>query len=264
MQNREPRLAPATFAGPSHEVVSLQPAARAVNFQAPQSEADLETHWRLLLQEYDSDAEDAATLLTAGGTVKSILSAKQAQKMVLFLLEKATTGAVITAYTFNAPLIKARLVETAARGVKVKLFVDRGHSLTGTTGQQMSNLQELSNAGIEVYLVSGPEGGGIQHSKTLLVDHMFLVGSTNWTSNSRSNHEMHTLLELKPEGVRAVHDKYEVIRRCSKLLTEKEVSIANELRTDRVQRAKSEERYSTAKRFSLARERTNALKLGLS
>ena len=75
------------------------------------------------------------------------------------------------------------------------------------------------------------------------------------------NHEIHTLLELKPEGLQAVRVKYEHIQRCSKLLTEKEVSLAEELRTNRVQRAKSEERYSTAKRFSLARERNNALKL---
>ena len=125
----------------------------------------------------------------------------------------------------------------------------------------MSCLQEMSDAGVEVYLVSGPETGGIQHSKTLLVDHMFLVGSTNWTSNSRPNHEIHTLLELKPGGVQAVCKKYEHILRCSKLLTEKEVSLAGELRTNRVQRSKSEERFSTAKRFSLARERNKALML---
>ena len=144
--------------------------------------------------------------------------------------------------------------------MKVRLFIDRGHSLSGTTGQQMACLKEMSDAGVEVYLTSGPEGGGIQHSKTLLVDRMFLVGSTNWTSNSRSNHEVNTLLELEPRGVQAIHCKYELIRRCSKLLTMKEVGIAEELRTNRAQRAKSEERYSTAKRFSLARER-NAQRL---
>ena len=234
---------------------------RVANSQAPQRAADLETRWQRIMQDYDSSAEDAAVLLNDGGTVKSILSAKQAQKMALFLLEKATSDAIMTAYTFNAPLIKARLVETAARGVKVKLFVDRGHSMSGTTGNQMNCLQELSGAGVEVYLVSGSESGGIQHSKTVFVDHMLLVGSTNWTSNSMPNHEIHTLLELKPDGVEAVRVKYEHIQRCSKLLTQKEVSAAAELRTTRVLRAKSEERYSTAKRFSLARERVKALML---
>ena len=119
----------------------------------------------------------------------------------------------------------------------------------------------MSDAGIEVFLVSGAEASGIQHSKTVLVDHMFLVGSTNWTSNSRANHEVHALLELKPDGLQAVHVKYDNMKRCSKLLTEKEVSLAVKLRTNRVQRAKSEERYSTAKKFSLARERNNALLL---
>ena len=75
---------------------------------------------------------------------------------------------------------------------------------------------------------------------------------------------MHTLLELTPEGVQAVHAKHEYMLRSSKLLTQKEVKLADELRTNRVQRAKSEDRLSTAKRFSLARERSNALKLAVS
>ena len=75
---------------------------------------------------------------------------------------------------------------------------------------------------------------------------------------------MHTLLELTPEGVQAVHAKHEYMLRSSKLLTQKEVKLADELRTSRVQRAKSEDRFSTAKRFSLARERSNALKLAVS
>ena len=224
----------------------------------PTDPAILAFRWRRFLQDYDAAAEDAAVILNDGGTVKSILSARQAQKMVLFLLDKATIDATMTAFTFNAPLIKARLVETAARGVKVKLFIDRGHSMSGTTGNQMNCLQELQDAGVEVFLVSGADPSGIQHSKTVLVDHMFLVGSTNWTSNSRPNHEVHTLLELKPEGLQAVRVKYDNMKRTSRLLTEKEVSLSVELRTNRVQRAKSEERYSTAKKFSLARERKHA------
>ena len=76
-----------------------------MTFQAPPSGAGLESRWDRILQDYDTEAEDAAVLLNVGGTVKSILSAKQAQKMALFLNEKATSDATMTAFTFNAPLI---------------------------------------------------------------------------------------------------------------------------------------------------------------
>ena len=60
----------------------------------------------------------------------------------------------------------------------------------------MSRLETLRNMGVEVYLCGGVAAGGIQHSKTLLVDGWFLLGSTNWISSTRNNHEISSLLEL--------------------------------------------------------------------
>ena len=42
---------------------------------------------------------------------------------------------------------------------------------------------------------------GQQHSKSLLIGSCLLLGSTNWTSNSRSNHEMSLAVELDDRGV---------------------------------------------------------------
>ena len=71
----------------------------------------------------------------------------------------------------------------------------------GKTNDQMDCLKDLKSQGVEVFLSNGCTSGGIQHSKTLLVDEMFaLIGSTNWINSSRSNHEMSVLVELNLGG----------------------------------------------------------------
>ena len=43
-------------------------------------------------------------------------------------------------------------------------------------------------------------GRGLLHAKGLLIDDFLLLGSTNWTTSSKANHEISTLLELNREG----------------------------------------------------------------
>ena len=38
------------------------------------------------------------------------------------------------------------------------------------------------------------------HAKGLLIDDFLLLGSTNWTTSSKANHELSTFLELSREG----------------------------------------------------------------
>ena len=156
------------------------------------------------------------------------------------------------------------LAEATSRGVIVSVYVDRRHSYNGTTEAQMQRLSELRSKGIEVFLTDGAVSSGIQHSKCLLADDYFIVGSTNWTSNARSNHEVSVLIELNVTGKDAVNRKLSFIKRNSQLLTQELISSSTSLRSEkRVAQLRSKsvdpdqrEQYATAKRFSLARARS--------
>ena len=211
-----------------------------------------------IFQGYDQGAEEAAELLQNGGTLLSILSAKQTQKMAVYLMSKALRLIMMTAYTFDLLMISAALIEAAQQGVHVQVFVDQGHSMKGTTAEQMNRLEYLRSHGVEVFLSRGVSSGGIQHSKTLFVDGYFMAGSTNWTHSSRSNHEISTLLELSEEGSQAVMQKLQYMKEVSTLLTVEEVKTSQALREGRI-RAKTAEpvdRFATARKFSVARARS--------
>ena len=213
---------------------------------------------------YDSGAEEASEILRDGGTFKSIMSAKETQKMALFLLQNAKHRADLTAFSVDLLVLCNALAEATSRGVIVSVYVDRRHSYNGTTEAQMQRLSELRSKGIEVFLTDGAVSSGIQHSKCLLADDYFIVGSTNWTSNARSNHEVSVLLELNLTGKEAVNRKLSFIKKKSQLLTQDLISSSTSLRSEkRVAQLRSKsvdpdqrEQYATAKRFSLARARS--------
>ena len=140
------------------------------------------------------------------------------------------------------------------------MYVDYKHNISGTTASQMDRLNDLREKGVEVFLANGPTAPGIQHSKSLLVDDHYLVGSINWTSSSRSNHAMNVLIQLTERGLNAVMSRLALVKSVSTLLTIEKVVASQAHRDSRkLQRAKSEEpakRFATAKRFSVARARS--------
>ena len=83
---------------------------------------------------------------------------------------------VLTAFTFDfAPLVEA-LKEAAARGVRVTVLTDHGHTLTGSTQAVPARLGELIDNGVTVRLCRGDnQGSGIQHSKTLQCDQVVII-----------------------------------------------------------------------------------------
>ena len=96
---------------------------------------------------------------------------------------------------------------------------------------------------------------GIQHSKTLLVDDYLVVGSTNWTSASRNNQELGVLIRLSEAGGAKWDTRLG-------FMTQQAIEYQEEDYHkgwgNRIRRSKSAgpERYATAKRFSIARERS--------
>jgi hypothetical protein len=215
--------------------------------------------WPTLLRGFDQNAEEAPTLLENGGRLLSLMTSKQTQKMAVFMLGKAEGYAALTCFTFDLLMVKEALCACAQRDVTTEVYADKGHSLKGTTALQMIRLDEMRRAGVEVFLTDGPESSGIQHSKTLLVDGLRIVGSFNWSNSSRSNHEEGALIMLTAEGRRAAKERLTYLRKSSTLLTAELVCTAQETREARAARARAKsadtERYTTAKRFSVARAR---------
>ena len=67
---------------------------------------------------------------------------------------------------------------------------------------------------------------GIQHSKTLLVDDWMLVGSTNWTTSSRSNLERTCLIQLRAQKIAEVQAEHHRVWETAEALT-KEMVLAS-------------------------------------
>jgi len=231
-----------------------EPAARAA------SPEQKKLHFASIFEDYDEEAEEAATMLCNGGKLLSVLSSKQTQKMGVNLLKKAKERAILTAFTLDLLVMCNALVEAAQRGVQAQLFVDKSHSLKGSTSAQMDRLEMLRRGGVEVYLAKGVTAGGIQHSKTLLVDGYYLCGSTNWTSSSRSNHESSMLIELSDEGKKAVMSKLGYVMQGAELLTQETARRSQEYRDTRIRGRSADpspHRFGeTARRFSIARARS--------
>ncbi len=232
----------------------LEPAAHAA------SPEQRKLHFASILEDYDEGAEEAATILSIGGSLIAVLSSKQAQKMAVYLLGKAKERAILTAFTFDLLVVCNALVEAAQRGIQVQLYVDRNHSLKGCTSAQMDRLELLRRGGVEVYLAQGVTAGGIQHSKTLLVDGYYLCGSTNWTSSSRSNHESSMLIELTDEGKKAVMSKLGYIMQSAELLSSDTAKRSQDWREAKVRGRSADPSPHqfgiTARRFSIARARS--------
>jgi phosphatidylserine/phosphatidylglycerophosphate/cardiolipin synthase-like enzyme len=238
-----------------------EPAARAAS---PEPQRKLHFAGEGIFEDYDEGAEEAATIMNNGGKLISVLSSKQTQKMAVNLLNKAKDRATLTAFTLDLLIVCNAMVEAAQRGVQSQLFVDRGHSLKGSTSAQMDRLEMLRRGGVEVYLAKGVTAGGIQHSKTLLVDDYYLCGSTNWTSSSRSNHESSMLIELSDEGKKAVMSKLGYVMQSAELLSQDTVKRSQDWReANREAKVRgrsadpSPHRFGeTARRFSIARARS--------
>jgi phosphatidylserine/phosphatidylglycerophosphate/cardiolipin synthase-like enzyme len=232
----------------------LEPAARAA------SPEQRKLHFASIFEDYDERAEEAATILSNGGKLISVLSSKQTQKMAVNLLSKAKERVILTAFTLDLLIVCNAMIEAAQRGVQAQLFVDRSHSLKGSTSAQMDRLELLRRGGVEVYLAKGVTAGGIQHSKTLLVDGYYLCGSTNWTSSSRSNHESSMLIELSDEGKKAVMSKLGYVMQSAEMLSQDTVKRSQDWREAKVRGRSADpspHRFGeTARRFSIARARS--------
>ena len=219
-------------------------------------------------KDYDEGAEDAATIIANGGLMRSLMTAKETQKMAMYLIGRAEIRVVLTAYTFDLLFLTEGLIDASKRCVEVMVIFDKSHTQTGSTNLMAERVRELRAGGIKVLGANGPSRfhgtgnfPGIQHSKTVLTDDFLIIGSTNWTNASRRNTEMSALIELTNAGKLAHQAHLEHLLTGAKELTAGQIAAAQELRATRATakvRAKSADtdKYATARKFSIARARS--------
>ena len=224
-----------------------------------------------MFEGYDKTADNAADIrLEGSGRVIAEMGSKQTLKFALHMIDKASHEVVLTAYTFDVAALVEALGNAASRGVQVKVYVDRNHSLMGTTMNMPARLSELTATRVEVRLCRGAKGSsGIQHSKTLQCDQILIIGSTDWTNSSQSNQEISVAYAMNAEGLRAHTKRIEEMRESSEVFSEAEAREAIENRAEkraagnasaRAKSAPADDKFRTARKYSIA----NGIRMGLA
>jgi phosphatidylserine/phosphatidylglycerophosphate/cardiolipin synthase-like enzyme len=214
--------------------------------------------------------------MLSGGSVMSFMNAKQTQKMAIYLVVTAVRFITLTCYTFDLDELTNALSEAAERSVNVTVIADKRHCHGGTTKFQADRMNRMRQRGVRVLLADGlpiqdaygeigrkvRPGMGIQHSKVMVSDDHMIVGSTNWTTSSRSNHELSVLNHLTSEGQNAWCQWSQHVRDSASELSDEIETTAEGVRLSKLKlRAASteqHERFRTAKRFSLSRARAQS------
>ena len=149
----------------------------------------------------------------------SILDGASAHKLAVHVLTKAASFSsvgriILIACWYDLEDVTQALLSCKESGHCPIVYVDHRNTLANTAREQLVRLLELRQNGIAVKVVQGHllkeayeadgrksiGGRGLLHAKLLLVDDFLLLGSTNWTTSSKANHEISTLLELNREG----------------------------------------------------------------
>ena len=184
---------------------------------------------RKIFDGYNEEAEHASVIVSSGHLL-SIMNAAQTHKMCRYLTQKAQAGWIwlLTCYTFDVESIQIDVQEANRRDVKTTVIADRRTSLGKGTRDMLQSLKAMRFSGTEVSLADGkdiqgfyakvgrsvPPGRGIQHSKTLFVadnadfsgENYLIIGSCNWTTSSRCNYELSSLIQLDTDGAKKHHD----------------------------------------------------------
>lgn len=96
-------------------------------------------------------------------------------KFIANQIDKAEESIYMQAYGMSDALITTALINAQARGVKVRILLDRSN-----LKQKFSKLHELQRAKIDVYIDKVP---GIAHNKVIIIDKKKVItGSFNFTA----------------------------------------------------------------------------------
>lgn len=166
----------------------------------------------LVLDSREAAKSRAAAQEAAGSDKVELLVGEAGQDRVVELLEKFKGQVWMTAFTFDEPSIVKAVKDHSEKHVGVvRLLVDGEKSKRpeekkaneAICAKQNKTLQQLAAAGVQCQLICGKEKEGTnfcghQHSKSIYLKGdpgktSYLVGSSNWTTSSRSNIELGVL-----------------------------------------------------------------------
>ena len=193
------------------------------------------------------------------GRLLSFGDAVQTQSMEIYLLQRCALApcmVTLLAYTFDYPDLVEALKRVGRNShARVELIADKRESLGRSTRDQTVSLQSLASCGVQVRVAEGrdirqeyanvgrqvPPARGIHHRKCLFVflhggpvcQAYCVIGSTNFTTSSRSNQELSVLLALNDYGVQEAEGIIDRARRASVVMTESVVQEAEEERNRR-------------------------------
>ena len=198
-----------------------------------------------------------------GGRVFSFMNAKTTQDTIVWLLRNAqySDDIKIAFYTYDLLTISEAVYAARQNGNNVSMCGNYNSCLGAATRDQLNRVIALRGAGVNVFLVAGmdiqPEyakvgkkvrpGHGILHMKTALIGSWLVVGSTNFTTSSRNNHELSTLLWLDKSSVQVYHKLFDDLVAAGEPLTDQIIAIAEaEQEKKRLQKQKDKEAKGTS------------------
>ena len=202
------------------------------------------------------------------GHVIGFSDATQTHGAILYLLQRcalAPCRVVLMAYTFDYPEIVEAMKRVGRNShARAELIADRRESLGRSTRDQTVSLQALLASGVTVRVADGkniqqeyaqvgrmvPPAKGIHHRKSLFVffksktqvrhldgskwgESYAIVGSTNFTTSSRSNQELSVIMSLNTHGTEEAEQLIDRAHRSSTLLTDQVVQESEEERSKR-------------------------------
>ncbi len=132
---------------------------------------------------------------TCDATDKAAMQARSPMvPEIVALLDAARETIDVAQFTFSVKALDEALLRAHARGVKVRLAIDKGQDQPGTAARR------LADGGVTVRFVGGVPGtsgrpDGLQHAKFALIDDdVMLTGSNNWSSTGTSINEESTIV----------------------------------------------------------------------
>ena len=227
---------------------------------------------------YNFTAKNAVPFFPSGmpgGSLLAFMSAKETHGCICFLIANARPdqSVQISCFTYDLEEISRAIMLARSKRVRVTMCCDHRTTLGQQTREQLNRIIALRAVGVQIYLVAGLDirleyaavsrsvrpGFGILHQKTVMVGRHFIVGSTNFTTSSRNNHEISALLWLHPEGATVYQQKYDELKSSGEILSDASIEEA-EIRREHQRTAKEAGRSQSRGRHTATSSGSTSLR----
>ena len=164
-------------------------------------------------------------------------------------------GVDIVCYGYDLQDLTDDIVKAEKSRQSCCVTADKRTTVGAGTRDQVNRLRQLQAVGVKVFVADGyplqPEyasvgrpvrpGKGIVHAKVCRVGPWLVHGSANFTTSSKCNYEIGSLIYLSQAGSRAVDQWLETLRAKSEPLSEELLTQGEDNRVAAVERRRSAE-----------------------